>query len=186
MGLSSTSVRRHLRAAAAKLLREAAAAAASSDAVVSVRRVSRRGDASGRAMGQEALVHALARHMARSSRMGVPLVVLMVTGPHAVAASDCPLALALARAVRQGDVVLPSGVDRYVIVMSAMDDRAATGVAIRLRRLDARVSVGVARWRPGEGAQALLRRASQLAARDDLCRSAERSLGRAAGLSLGD
>lgn len=185
LGLSPTSVRRHLRAAAAKLLREAAAAVATAETRPAVRRVANRSTPSSRSMGQEALVRALARHMARASRMGVPLVVLLVMGPPTVGAGH-PLAFVLARAVRQGDAVFPSGADRYLVVMSAMDDRAGDGVATRLRRLDARVSVGAARWRPGEGAQALLRRVSQLAARDDLCRSAERSLGRAAGLSMGD
>lgn len=186
LGLSAISVRRHLRAAAAKLLREAAATGATSEPDAPPRRVAPRRAIPGRTMGHEALARALARHMARASRMGVPLVVLMVLGPPSVGAEHRPLALALALAVRQGDVVLPAAGEGYLVVLSAMDDGAAIGVAARLRGLDPRVSVGVARWRPGEGAQALLRRAGQLAARDDLCRRAERSLGRAAGLSLSD
>jgi diguanylate cyclase (GGDEF)-like protein len=117
----------------------------------------------------------LPREVARASRTGAPLGLVLLDLDHFKAYNDTHghtggdallrvVAGSWARALRQTDLLARFGGEEFVAVLPGADGPGAALTADRLRAAmppGATCSAGVAAWRPGDDGHALLRRADE-------------------------
>ena len=125
------------------------------------------------ALNRRALDEQLPREIARASRTGAPLCVVLLdidhfkvyNDTHGHAGGDALLRVACAtwsRSLRLTDLLARYGGEEFVAVLPGADIAGGAHTAERLRTAmpsGTTVSAGVAAWRPGEDCHALLRRA---------------------------